>query len=128
MAKRVPRPAVQGTKSDTPLPGGVSDRVSDRDELVLKVLHTADWHLGRRFPSFPEEAQKKLSRARMEVIPRIFDVVVSGSRDAEQNYAIVCAKRGGQLFHWPSPTFQNTRDHKGSLVYLAAHTHSVNGR
>ena len=54
--------------------------------------------------------------------------VVSSSRDAEQNYAIVCAKRGCQFFHWPSPTYQNTRDHKGSLVYLAAHTHSVNGR
>jgi hypothetical protein len=40
----------------------------------------------------------------------------------------VCAKRGCQFFHWPSPTYQNTRDHKGSLVYLAAHTHSVNGR
>jgi len=34
---------------------------------VLRLLHTADWHLGRRFPSFPEEAQKKLSRARMDV-------------------------------------------------------------
>ena len=34
---------------------------------MLRLLHTADWHLGRRFPSFPEEAQKKLSRARMDV-------------------------------------------------------------
>ena len=41
---------------------------------MLRVLHTADWHLGRRFPSFPEEAQKKLSRARMEVVGRILDV------------------------------------------------------
>jgi hypothetical protein len=32
-------------------------------DVVLKLVHTADWHLGRRFPSFPEEAQKKLSRA-----------------------------------------------------------------
>jgi DNA repair exonuclease SbcCD nuclease subunit len=57
---------------------------------VLKVLHTADWHLGRRFPSFPEEAQKKLSRARMEVIARVFDV-------ARRNGvgAVLCA---GDLF------------------------------
>jgi len=34
---------------------------------VLRLLHTADWHLGRRFPSFPEDGQKKLSRARMDV-------------------------------------------------------------
>ena len=37
---------------------------------MLRVLHTADWHLGRRFPSFPEEAQKKLSRARMDVVDK----------------------------------------------------------
>src|SRR5215471_17934602 len=95
MAKRVPRPAVQGTKSDTPLPGGVSDRVSDRDDVVLKVLHTADWHLGRKFPSFPEEAQKKLSRARMDVIPRILDVARRHSVNA-----VVCV---GDLFDDPEP-------------------------
>ncbi len=27
-------------------------------DIVLKLLHTADWHLGRRFPSFPSEGQK----------------------------------------------------------------------
>ena len=32
--------------------------------------------------------------------------VVSGSRDAEQNYAIVCA--GCQFFHWPTPTSEHT--------------------
>ena len=41
---------------------------------MLRLLHTADWHLGRRFPSFPEEGQKKLSRARMDVVSRILDV------------------------------------------------------
>ena len=41
---------------------------------MLRLLHTADWHLGRRFPSFPDEGQKKLSRARMDVIARILDV------------------------------------------------------
>ena len=63
---------------------------------MLKVLHTADWHLGRRFPSFPEEAQKKLSRARMEVIARVFDV-------ARRNGvgAVLCA---GDLFDDPTPS------------------------
>ena len=62
---------------------------------MLRLLHTADWHLGRRFPSFPEEAQKKLSRARMNVIANILDV-------ARRNtvHALLCA---GDLFHTPSP-------------------------
>jgi DNA repair exonuclease SbcCD nuclease subunit len=62
---------------------------------VLRLLHTADWHLGRRFPSFPEEAQRKLSRARLEVIPTILDVA---KRNAVQ--AVVCV---GDLFDDPEP-------------------------
>ncbi len=63
---------------------------------MLRLLHTADWHLGRRFPSFPEEAQKKLSRARMDVVGKILDV-------ARRNrvHAVLCA---GDLFDDPSPT------------------------
>lgn len=57
---------------------------------MLRLLHTADWHLGRRFPSFPEEAQKKLSRARLEAVSRILDV---GRRNAVD--AVLCA---GDLF------------------------------
>jgi hypothetical protein len=38
------------------------------EDIVLKLLHTADWHLGRRFRAFSEEASIKLSRARLEVI------------------------------------------------------------
>lgn len=62
---------------------------------MLRLLHTADWHLGRRFPAFPEEAQKKLSRARMEVIGRILDT-------ARRNrvHAVLCA---GDLFEDPTP-------------------------
>jgi len=62
---------------------------------MLKLLHTADWHLGKRFPSFPEEAQKKLSRARMNVIATILDV-------ARRNmvHAVLCA---GDLFDDPTP-------------------------
>ena len=62
---------------------------------MLRLLHTADWHLGRRFPSFPEEAQKKLSRARMDVIPRILDVARRHSVNA-----VLCA---GDLFDDPEP-------------------------
>jgi len=62
---------------------------------MLKLLHTADWHLGRRFPAFPEEAQKKLSRARMNVIATILDVA---RRNAV--HAVLCA---GDLFDDPAP-------------------------
>ena len=66
---------------------------------MLRLLHTADWHLGRRFPSFPEEAQKKLSRARMDVVATILDVA---RRNAVN--AILCA---GDLFDdsEPAPDF-----------------------
>ena len=63
---------------------------------MLKLLHTADWHLGRRFPSFDEEAQRKLSRARLEVVSSIFDVA---RRNAV--HAVLCA---GDLFDDPDPS------------------------
>ena len=62
---------------------------------MLRLLHTADWHLGRRFPSFPEEGQKKLSRARMDVVGRILDVA---RRNAVN--AILCV---GDIFDDPDP-------------------------
>ena len=62
---------------------------------MLKLLHTADWHLGRRFLSFPEEGQKKLSRARMDVVPRILDVA---RRNAVN--AVLCV---GDIFDDPEP-------------------------
>ena len=65
------------------------------DEIVLKLLHTADWHLGRRFPRFDEEAQRKLSRARLDAIDRILHA-------AERHlvHAVLCA---GDLFDEPTP-------------------------
>lgn len=66
------------------------------DDVMLKVLHTADWHLGRRFRSFPEEGAKKLSRARMEVLDRI---LLMADRHAVD--AILCA---GDLFDEPEPS------------------------
>lgn len=65
------------------------------DDIVLKLLHTADWHLGRRFPRFGVEAGKTLSRARRDVLERIF-------LEAERNQvdAVLCA---GDLFDTPQP-------------------------
>lgn len=95
---------------------------------MLKLLHTADWHLGKRFPTFPEDAQKTLSRARMNVVTTILDVA---RRNAVQ--AVLCA---GDLFDEPAPgadfweglakVFRNHEDqHGGGLppVFLVPGNH-----
>jgi DNA repair exonuclease SbcCD nuclease subunit len=65
------------------------------DEIMLKLLHTADWHLGRRFRSFPDEQAIKLSRARLEVLERILHVADRHAVDG-----VLCA---GDLFDEPNP-------------------------
>src|SRR3989442_1778535 len=95
MAKRVSRTSVSGANRDPAVRSDVSDLASEREAVVLRLLHTADWHLGRRFPSFPEEAQKKLSRARMDVIATILNVARRNAVDA-----VLCA---GDLFDDPAP-------------------------
>jgi DNA repair exonuclease SbcCD nuclease subunit len=62
---------------------------------VLRLLHTADWHLGRRFPTFPSDGHKKLSRARMDVVGKILEVARRNSVDA-----ILVA---GDIFDDPNP-------------------------
>jgi predicted phosphodiesterase len=62
---------------------------------MLKILHTADWHLGLRFPSFKEADQPKLTRARLDVVERIFGVAERHEVDA-----VLCA---GDLFDSPEP-------------------------
>ena len=76
------------------------------DDIVLKLLHTADWHLGRRFPRFGAEAGKTLSRARRDVLERIF-------AEAERNQvdAVLCA---GDLFDTPHPD----EDFKAALLQV----------
>src|SRR2546427_10858901 len=74
MARPISRASLSGTDRDPVVPDDVPDLHTESGEVVLRLLHTADWHLGRRFPSFPEEGQKKLSRARMDVVGRILDV------------------------------------------------------
>ena len=62
---------------------------------MIRLLHTADWHLGRRFSSFPEEAQKKLTRARLDAVEKIFELALRNRVDA-----VLCA---GDLFDAPDP-------------------------
>ena len=95
MAKRVSRAPLPGADRDPAVSGGVPDQPRGAGDVVLRLLHTADWHLGRRFPSFPDEAQKKLSRARMDVVSTILDVA---RRNAV--HAVLCA---GDLFDDPTP-------------------------
>ena len=45
--------------------------------VALKLLHTADWHLGRRFGRFEPEEERRLTRARLDVVGRILDMVFS---------------------------------------------------
>ena len=63
--------------------------------MALTLLHTADWHLGRRFPSFDPEQEQRLTRARLDVVGRILDVAESRNVDA-----VLCA---GDLFDEPAP-------------------------
>jgi len=65
------------------------------EDIVLKVLHTADWHLGRRFRSFSEEQERKLTRARLDVLERILATAERSAVDA-----VLCA---GDLFDEPLP-------------------------
>src|SRR6516225_9825343 len=89
------QPPVPAADSKAVIRSNLSDLPNEHGDVVLRVLHTADWHLGRRFPSFSEEVQKKLSRARMDVVARILDVA---RRNAVN--AVLCA---GDLFDDPEP-------------------------
>lgn len=63
--------------------------------MALKLVHTADWHLGMTFPSFDADARLRLSRARLEVIDRIL-----GLAERHSAHAVLCA---GDLFDDPDP-------------------------
>ena len=67
----------------------------EEPDVALKLLHTADWHLGLRFPTVAPEQESRLTRARLEVVSRILDLADSRSVDA-----VVCA---GDLFNEPRP-------------------------
>jgi DNA repair exonuclease SbcCD nuclease subunit len=62
---------------------------------VLKILHTADWHVGRSFGQFEPEDARKLARARLSVIDEILGLAHQYNVDA-----VLCA---GDLFDAPDP-------------------------
>ena len=76
-------------------------------DVALKILHTADWHLGRRFSRFDPEQEQRLTRARLDVIGRILDL--AESRDVD---AVLCA---GDLFDGPTPPETWWRGLRGEL-------------
>ena len=65
------------------------------EDVALKILHTADWHLGCRFRSFDDDQQYKLTRARLEAVERILGLAESCAVNA-----VLCA---GDLFDEPAP-------------------------
>jgi DNA repair exonuclease SbcCD nuclease subunit len=67
----------------------------EEQDVALKILHTADWHLGRSFPLFRDEDQPKLTRARIEAVDRLLGLAESYVVDA-----VLCA---GDLFDEPVP-------------------------
>ena len=75
---------------------------AQEDDVALKILHTADWHLGRQFRSFGDEDQKKLTRARLDAVDRVLGLADSYSVDA-----VLCA---GDLFDEPLPPEQWWRE------------------
>src|SRR5207302_257632 len=66
-----------------------------RRRRMLKILHTADWHVGRSFGQFEPDDARKLARDRLSVIDRIL-----GLADQYDVDAVLCA---GDLFDSPCP-------------------------
>jgi DNA repair exonuclease SbcCD nuclease subunit len=62
---------------------------------VLKILHTADWHVGLSFKQFEPEDARKLSRDRLSVVDQIL-----GRAEQYNVDAVLCA---GDLFDTPQP-------------------------
>ncbi len=67
----------------------------EEPDVALKLLHTADWHLGLRFPAIAPDQEARLTRARLEVVSRILDLADNSNVDA-----VLCA---GDLFNEPRP-------------------------
>ncbi len=65
------------------------------DDVVLRILHTADWHLGKSFKSFDDEDEGKLARARFDAVARALQLAEQYRVDA-----MLCA---GDLFDLPDP-------------------------
>jgi hypothetical protein len=66
--------------------------------MALTILHTADWHLGRRFAWLPPEQEFRLTRARLDVVGKILDLAEHRTVDA-----VLVA---GDIFDGPTPDDQ----------------------
>ncbi len=92
----------------------------EENDVALKLLHTADWHLGRRFPRFEKGQEERLTRARLEAVRRILDLADGSDMDA-----VLCA---GDLFEEPVPNelwwqgllheFQRRREWRRPVILL----------
>jgi DNA repair exonuclease SbcCD nuclease subunit len=67
----------------------------EEQDVALKILHTADWHLGRGFSSFRDEDQPKLTRARIEAVDKLLGLA--------ENFGVNAVLCAGDLFHEPAP-------------------------
>lgn len=65
------------------------------DDVALKLVHTADWHLGKRFRSFEKDQARTLTRERLAVVERILRLAKH-----HQANAVLCA---GDLFDSAQP-------------------------
>jgi DNA repair exonuclease SbcCD nuclease subunit len=68
--------------------------MTSEDEVIFKFLHTADWHLGKRFERFGQY-ETSLTRARLDVLDRVLGIAERYAVDA-----VLCA---GDLFDDPFP-------------------------
>lgn len=68
--------------------------MTPEDDVIFKFLHTADWHLGKRFERFGHY-ETSLTRARLDVLDRVFGIAERYAVDA-----VLCA---GDLFDDPFP-------------------------
>lgn len=62
---------------------------------MFKLLHTSNWHLGRKFSQFPQHHDEKLRAARLAAVETL--LTVAESYDVN---AVLCA---GDLFDQPDP-------------------------
>jgi DNA repair exonuclease SbcCD nuclease subunit len=67
----------------------------EEQDLALKILHTADWHLGLRFASFGEDDGLKLTRARIEAVDKLLGLA--------ESYAVNAVLCAGDIFDTPAP-------------------------
>lgn len=67
---------------------------------MLRLLHTADWHLGKRYPALDAVAERSLERARLEAVERLLALAERLAVDA-----VLCA---GDLFDEPAPGAKTT--------------------